>query len=76
MHFVHLPHGSRATAVDSPQRPETCPECGHPAAVRARTSMGRALRRIHPSRECYYSMYEYSVLRDESCGCRSEAHVA
>jgi len=75
MHLVHVPHVSSRQRVTRAHEPETCPDCGHPGVVSASTALGRLVHKAHPSRECHYAMYEYSVLRDESCGCRSHAHV-
>ena len=52
----------------------TCDECGHPGARPAASVAGRAWRRVHPRAECFHAVYEYSVLRDGWCGCRSKAH--
>ena len=75
MHLVHVPHVGRKRGVERGHEPEACPDCGHPGVVPAATTLGRWVHKVHPSHECHYAMYEYSVLRDESCGCRSHAHV-
>lgn len=76
MHLVHVPHVGRRHRVEPRHEPATCPDCGHPGAPAATTPLGKLVHRVRPTRECHYAMYEYSVLRDESCGCRSAAHVA
>jgi len=74
MHLVHAPHLGGKHRVERSQ-PAVCPDCGHPGVAVAGSPLGRLVHRVRPSHECHYAMYEYSVLRDESCGCRSHAHV-